>query len=352
MPLHTIQVTSPTISYQTYSRILKRLFALTQQGAYRVTYKTNTSIGFQKADCPGILINLVAQDNLAYFILRLNPSVLFGRGYDALCTFDETSLFQLEEMVNNLLAEINCPKELSFSTLFLNRVDCTSDIQFPYSNGISEFIHCIQRTKVPRDYQVVRYHRDAPNAEERNRHSFRIQCEDISLTLYDKSFQLSSEGLMPEDEIPQNRLRAEAAFSGHAFPRLFYEAGEQPTQSIQKKLLWFSDRSNDLLHRYFGQKMMPGRFLRGDLALQKIQASPFSGKLKGRMETFLYEVSRCHRNGVSKALSQMSKDGLSRDQIHHMLEAFRKLDLNPVTIRGNSGFLEFPSLQQIIQPNV
>ena len=84
MPLHTIQVTSPTISYQTYSRILKRLFALTQQGAYRVTYKTNTSIGFQKADCPGILINLVAKDNLAYFILRLNPSVLFGRGYDAL----------------------------------------------------------------------------------------------------------------------------------------------------------------------------------------------------------------------------------------------------------------------------
>ena len=31
MPLHTIQVTSPTISYQTYSRILKRLFALIQQ---------------------------------------------------------------------------------------------------------------------------------------------------------------------------------------------------------------------------------------------------------------------------------------------------------------------------------
>ena len=352
MPLHTIQITSSSVRYHTFQQILQQLFALTRQGTYRVTYKTNTSIGFQKADCPGILINLAAKDNLTYFTLRLNPSVLFGRGYDALYTFDETSLFQLEEMVNNLLAEIDCPKELSFSTLFLNRVDCTSDIQFPYSNGIPEFIHCIQRTKVPRDYQVVRYHRDAPNAEERNRHSFRIQYEDIRLTLHDKSFQLSSEGLMPEDEIPQGRLRAEAAFSGHAFPRLFYEAGGRPPQSIQKKLLWFSDHSNDLLHRYFGQKMMPGRFLRGDLALQKIRASPFSKKMKGQMEKFVYEVGRCRKNGVSQALIRLSKDGLSRDQAYYMMDAFRELDLNPVTIRGSSGFLEFPSLQQIVQPEV
>lgn len=352
MPLHTIQIASSSIRYHTFQQILQQLFTLTRQGAYRVTYKTNTSIGFQKADCPGILINLVAKDNLTYFILRLNPSVLFGRGYDALCTFDETSLFQLKEMVNNLLAEINCPKELSFSTLFLNRVDCTCDIQFPYSNGIPEFIHCIQRTKVPRDYQVVRYHREAPNAEERNRHSFRIQCEDICLTLYDKSFQLLSEGLMPEDEIPQDRLRAEAAFFRPAFPRLFYEVGGRPPQSIQKKLLWFSEHSSDLLHRYFGQKMMPGRFLRGDLALQEIRASPFSKKIKDKMEKFVYEVGRCHKNGVSQALIRLSKDGLSRDQAYYMMDAFRELDLNPVTIRGNSGFLEFPSLQQIVQLEV
>ena len=352
MPIHTIQVTSPIISYQTYSQILEQLFAMARQGRYGVVRDTKTSISFQKAKLPGLLLILVAKENLFYFILRLNPSVLFGGGYDALYTFDKTNLAQLEGVLNDLLVEIGCPKTFSFSALFLSRVDCTKDIPFPYPNGVPEFIRCIQHTKVPRDYQVVRYHRDAPNAEDRNRHSFRIQCEDISLTLYDKSFQLSSEGLMPEDEIPQNRLRIEAAFSGHAFPRLFYEADERPPQSIQKKLLWFSDHSGDLLHRYFGQKMMPGRFLRGDLALQEIQSSPFSEKIKDRMGAFLHEVSRCHRNGVSKALNQMSKDGLSRDQIHHMLEAFRKLDLNPVTIRGNSGFLEFPSLQEIIQSNV
>ena len=78
MPLHTMQVTSPTISYQTYSRILKRLFALTQQGAYRVTYKTNTSIGFQKADCPGsfftvvFLCPLLIANRFSFRHLRLN----------------------------------------------------------------------------------------------------------------------------------------------------------------------------------------------------------------------------------------------------------------------------------------
>lgn len=188
-----------------------------------------------------------------------------------------------------------------------------------------------------------------------NRHSFRMACNDVCLTIYDKTYQLMNEELMDADNIPLGRLRFEAAFLNPAFQRLFARYGggvlvdnADGEGKAGTKIIWFSNISLRLLQDYFGQHMTPGQYLRKNLAVQRIDCGRFSARTKQRMKMLLSEVAQCHKGGISAALKNLEGEGFSENELRYLLRCFEKINLNPATINGSTGYQVFPSIAELL----
>lgn len=347
MPIHTMMMTTPSLCFQEYKRLCKKAYELIQKKHYRMIENSEKRLGI----CPTARRGLcfyINNDRVPRVEVFINPSVLLGGSFTNLYIPEgdggiESFIF----CVNELLREVGLKQ--TFDELYLSRIDCTRDITFPNEGSMVEFLRCIQKTRLTRDYEAVRFDKRFQNFKELNRHSSRARCDDIMLTAYDKSYQLLEQELLPEDQIPPNLLRVEADFKNSSFQRLRKTYNDCIMYNDNgSKILWFSQMSGRLLRDYFGRALTPGRYLRGDLALRVIDESGVSSKLKDRMKWVVYKVGQCHRNRLEGALKQMKEAGFSDAQAFWTLNAFEEIGLNPATIHGDCGYLEFPSLQELL----
>lgn len=346
MPIHTMMMTTPTLCFREYNRLCKNSYELIRQKHYQMIENSTKRLGICPSARRGVRIYII-NNRIPRVDIFLNPSVLLSGSFADLYVPEVDGIEPLVSYVNKILREVGLMQ--TFDELHLSRIDCTRDITFPNEGGMAEFLRCIQRTRLTRDYEAIRFDRRFQNFKELNRHSFRARCDDITLTVYDKSYQLLEQELMPEDQIPPSLLRVEAAFKNSSFQRLRKTYNDCIMYNDNgNKILWFSQMSGRLLRDYFGRALTPGRYLRGDLALRAIDESGASSKVKDRMKWIVYKVGQCHRNGIEGALKQMRKEGFSESQIFWTLNAFEEIGLNPATIHGDSGCLEFPSMQELL----
>lgn len=351
--IHTFELITPSMNYAAYSKIESRVYDYIKQGTCQIARRNERSLFFTLPHDPGVRICL-HNATVPYAVFIVNPSVMLGGGYADLYRLSSKRLATCLTRLSFIMEKL----DLGFSAkqLILSRIDCTTDVKFPRGIALDEFLSCVRRTKLPHGYHIERFPTFIPDHKELNRRSFRMNCKDISLTIYDKSFQLENEGLTGETDTSYQLLRFEAAFHNSAFQRLLlkYEgdfpsvpvAGENTTETL---ILWFSNLSLRLLQDYFGTHMTPGQYLRGDLALQRIDAGPFSEKVRERMKVLLYEVSRCHQGGLEKALEVLETSGLSQNELQYLLKCFQIINLNPAAIRGSTGYQMFPSILDLLR---
>ncbi len=330
MAIHTLELSSPALKKQEYTTIRNYVFKLQESRKLRFIDRTDKPI--LKAilnDLPGITI-LLYKDVFRYLRLIVNPAVALGGGYEELTIFTKDLLRDLSFEVDSLLTIIGA--WFTFDDLSLGRIDCTHDVTMPDGTSITELISCLKRTALPRGYEQDTFPRSAKNWNEKNTHSFRIHCDDICLTVYDKSFQLNNEQLMAPEYIPPNRLRLEASFGNRAFQRIenkYMEDVEFGKDKLRTQILTFSNLSVRLLNDYFGNTVLPGRYLRMDLAIKEIEDSHFTPRTKKKMITLLREVRANHRYGVEGAILSCN---MKSDEAARYLAKFRELDLNPATL--------------------
>ena len=230
----------------------------------------------------------------------------------------------------------------------MKRCDCTMDIDLDSESSVEELLNCIRKSKLAYGYQAECFDETHPNWREKNRHSFRVTCGDVELTAYDKSYQLAEEGLMPEELIPENRLRLEVSMSAHALHRTLNKYGkDQLPQTCEEKLQWCSDRSTELLKEFFGRVLTTGEYLCLEDAVQRIRESPYRPKQKEEMVAFLLLVRKKWRKGIPGAIEAFRKV-YSRDQINGLLERFERLNLNPATFPDTCTQKRVPSLMDLI----
>ena len=347
MAIHTLQLVSKPLSLQRHRRCVNQIFELAREKECYPVYNKNGTLAFKMRDCKGIIVAIM-EYMIPHITITINPSILLGGKYDDLCEITAVNFEYCAGMIDEVLAQLKI--NLTCSQLILSRIDCTVDIAFPSEAEIMEYIFCLKRTELAPAYKT---HEFDPSADERNaernQHSFRVACQDVSLTVYDKSYQLADQGLMLENEIPPNRLRVEAAFESGAFQRLFYRYGKFTLYDTTKeKIVWFSEMSVRLLEDYFRRTLAPGDYLRFDLAVRKIEESNFSRKKKERMLGFLHQVVRCHKNGVRKAIRRFKERGYSSSQVKGVLNSFQEIGLNPVTIHNDSTLERFPCIPEML----
>lgn len=361
MAIHTIQLVSKPLKKQQFRHCMDRAFELIQKSCYRIAHKDCCILAVQPSGIHGIKIVInnaklppLYDSTIPHLSLTFNPSLLLGGGYDDLCDITPSNFEFCAAFIDNILDELETG--LTCDKLILSRIDCTLDVDFPCETDLMYYIMGIKRTALPAYYKQLAFGPKFENYKERNRHSFRAACQDVTLTVYDKSFQLLEQELMAESEVPSNRLRFEVAIQNQAFQRLLNKYGPEYHlctcyDRLDKKIIWFSKMSVHLVRDYFKQTLTPGEFLSGRLAVRKIVASDYSDKTKRRMVDFLCAVGRYHKNGIAGAIRAFKEQGYSQDQVIYLLRCFQKIDLNPVTVNVNSGFDRFPSISELLAEN-
>lgn len=349
--IHTIQLVTPPISFPHYRRIENCVYDRAKHGICKIKTNQENLLLFCMSAHPGMRICLNSM-TVPHATMVVNPAIILGGGYQNLCSLTPELFAMCMEPVSYVLREF----QMGFTAdqMILSRIDCTLDIHFPQENALEAFIACVQHTNPPRGYHIERFGKRCPNYKEMNRHSFRMACHDVCLTIYDKTYQLMNEGLIEANEVPPDRLRFEAAFYNPAFQRLFAKYGDgifldgSDEHGLRKAVIGFSNLSLRLLQDYFGQHMTPGQYLSKDLAFQRIDNSHFSAKVKSKMKMLLTEVARCHKGGIKAALDNLEWSGFHRSELNYLMKCFEKINLNPATVKGSAGFQALPSVTELL----
>ena len=342
MAIHTFTLGTRPLNKKKYRHIRDCLLALMNDSTIEKTKGRDSQ--FRMKGFRGITITLNTK-TIYRVELTVNPVVLLGGGYADLFTATDETMRMLSDNINALLSQIGSSD--SFEDLCLSRIDCTMDVSMPSQESIDELIRCVQQTKLRVGYERESFNNKFRNYREKNKHSFRARCNDVCLTLYDKSFQLQEEEIMRPENIPPNRLRIEAAFYNGSLQRILNDHLDATVFDCQlgTKIMYFSDLSIQLILKYVNLILCPGRYMRFDLAKEEIKKSNFNKLTKELMIAFLYEVSRHHKAGVDGAIMDCK---LIRDRADNLLSKFRELDLNPVTLPIRSEVQQLPSIAQLL----
>lgn len=342
MAIHTFTLGTRPLNKKKYRHIRDCLLALMNDSTIEKTKGRDSQ--FRMKGFRGITITLNTK-TIYRVELTVNPVVLLGGGYADLFTATDETMRMLSDNINALLSQIGSSD--SFEDLCLSRIDCTMDVSMPSQESIDELIRCVQQTKLRVGYERESFNNKFRNYREKNKHSFRARCNDVCLTIYDKSFQLQEEEIMRPENIPPNRLRIEAAFYNGSLQRILNDHLDATVFDCQlgTKIMYFSDLSIQLILKYVNLILCPGRYMRFDLAKEEIKKSNFNKLTKELMIAFLYEVSRHHKAGVNGAIMDCK---LIRDRADNLLSKFRELDLNPVTLPIRSEVQQLPSIAQLL----
>ncbi len=343
MAIHTLTLGREPIKKKLYNSMIDQLYELAKIGEVAL-WNGRLPDQAQIKTVPGITIRL-SNSVVPRLELKINPARVLGGTYADLCALTELELSTVSCKVNLILGMIGA--DFLFEDMSLTRIDCTEDIELSNASDITDLIGCIRRSALGRGYERIAFDCSHKNYQEKNKHSFRAKCKDICLTVYDKSFQLKEEGLMPSEDIPDRRLRFEVAFENASFQRVLNEhlTGTVLNPDLGEKIMYFSNLSVQLLQKYFKIGVMPGRFMRLDLAIAEIDKSGFSLKTKERMKLFIHEVARNYRYGVDGVIGSC---GFTAGQVSYLLKCFQDLDLHPAALPLRSKSAQFPGINEML----
>lgn len=346
--IHTVLMTL-LLSRKWYNQLFQTLMQRRAKGAFYRDETYQSDNGMEKYICTyycnrGVVLYLFKQkkhknktnrNTPCFMQFRVNPLTLI-KGY-----YSPTEVFQakkeqsikLEVGMNQLLKELELDK--TFEEVKLSRVDCCLD-WFPKNQAYcDEMLRIVRRSPYMKSYHEVRFPNNDPRHKQKNEHSWRIRCKTVTLTVYDKAFQLLEEELIEEPTDPM--LRIEVSRSSASFKR---ELSEEVKGSNSKILKNIMDESEATIAKYLKSVNMGARYVKYEQCLNLIDSEVKNVHTRRHMKRFVEKLSKC------KSYTQaVENSGLSESQIKTVRGRFRKIGISPITLRNNAEVekLHFPA---------
>ena len=165
-----------------------------------------------------------------------------------------------------------------------------------------------------------------PRHKQKNEHSWRIQCKTVTLTVYDKAFQLLEEELIEEPTDPM--LRIEVSRSSASFKRGLSDEVKGSNSKILKTIM---DESEATIAKYLKSVNTGVRYVKYEQCLNLIDSEVKNVHTRGHMKQFAEKLSKC------KSYAQaVENSGLSESQIKTVRRQFQKIHISPITLRNNA----------------
>lgn len=200
---HTVEYRLEAGRYS-YSDLRKRAFA--QKAATgAITYTEDHSLYVRLRQ--GVVLKICDYDTPLLFI-KINPRILVEEDHSYLGIFHATAE-NIEKIYSKASAIVQeYVPGYSLEDASLCRVDLCLNITCNQPDALIQLIACLKRCDWRSQYQTTEFSTHTRNAEEKNKHSFRILSKHFSLTVYDKLFERTQRSSL-EPEHPDGLLRVE-----------------------------------------------------------------------------------------------------------------------------------------------
>lgn len=221
--------------------------------------------------------------------------------------------------------------ELNKEDLSLSRVDLTWNLYFPEETDLTELIRLFKHGHHGKTATVKQFQDPV-----KDKHSFRLQFSDVTLTVYDKNFQITRKGQTIENETAgTNILRIELSMKRNAYYRaLKLKPGEKPSYDVILHKLY---KHGSKLIRKQMEDLFPcdGKHLPYQKAKRRIEKKVTNKKTQEKMLYLLEKTSRSDTldHAIEKTQDRYS---IGRKGMRSLLKQFDAIDVNPITFRKDS----------------
>lgn len=343
---HTFELKKP-LTFEEYRTIKNAIYSLAKTKKFRV-YQIKNAIISEQYKRYGILMKLYDNGpNLPHMELRGNPR-LACEDYNYIGIFNctEENIKTVRDKINELLSMVCSP--YLFDELTFSRIDFCVNIQLNDPLLSDQYMRCIRKCYVPKSFRRERFTPDEWNYKEKNKHSFRAFQKESVFTIYDKTFQLEQEHLLYSNQsCPTALIRFEVSFKRPAIKKLIKQNSCFTERSNTEFLRFFGLTSQSVLERYVRKFFPEGVYLTYQKTKETILRADIKRKIRKRMLALLENASSC--GNLNNAVQELKEDlNLTDYQVDHVLNAFEKLYLNPVTLPNQGILIGIQGIHQLL----
>ena len=184
----------------------------------------------------------------------------------------------------------------------------------------------MQRSPYMKSYHKIQFPNEDPHHKQKNKHSWRIRCKSVTLTVYDKAFQLLEEELIEEPCGPM--LRIEVSRSSTSFQRGLSDEVKGSNQKILKTIQQDAERT---IKNYLKSVNTGKHYVKYEECIERIDTEVRNKETRSHMKRFAKKLAKC------KSFAQaVENSGLSKSQIKTVRAQFKKLGISPITLRNQA----------------
>lgn len=235
------------------------------------------------------------------------------------------------------------PFDSDMEIYYLSRLDVCVNVRCDNSKIFRELIRASQRLPTPAKFERKYYHDKDKERERRyNKHYIRFACGSYELVMYDKTYQITEEGLeLSYEKLPKGILRYELRMERN----LIHKFENKLRTDVNVELLnCFIDNAGILLCDAFLDHFPPACYIREPELMKRIWHGPYQDYVRYEMQSLVKNIVKY--GSVDKALAKTKWD---KDEQKVYLKRFEDCGFSPIPLRKNFSAWVMPNPSLILR---
>ena len=279
----------------------------------------------------------------------INPSTYISREYNPLNLYhpnsEATTMEQIIQTIRKELGIVSGGVKIKQKKTSLSRIDLTCDLIYDPTVDLTEIIRLFRKSYRPRSFKEDYSSYKGQKIDKQC--CFRIQTKNISITVYDKTYDMVRKGYRKKNSKTNQILRIEVSLSHEGYKR---KLGENNMKDLSYDELLFLAYSKlpEILNSYL-KRLFPckGQYLPYEKAKAKIEKEITDDTKKEQMMYLLKKASSdaCLNVAADDCMSEFS---ISKKVLNRLYRDFDKLDVNVLTFKKDSKIKTLPSFRSLL----
>lgn len=256
------------------------------KGVYRVSQYEQCGLRITLEHAPD-------QENSRGYYVRMvvNPRKVIdpNASYIGIFPPERSSITELQASFHALLKSSAFNDQLD--DYYLSRVDLCVNMRCDHKKIFREVVRVLRKLPTPPKYKrVSRKEKDKKKANKYNKHYIKFQCGTHSLVIYDKTYQVTEQGLQVDyEDLPEGVLRFEVQYQRSVLRGLEKKLGtDNPSE-----LLWhLMQKSEKRICKHFEQCFADVEFCQIEEIEKRIVGSKYEDGTKQIMLELAHRIQR------------------------------------------------------------
>lgn len=270
------------------------------------------------------------EDSRGYYVrMVVNPRKVIdpGASYIGIFPPERSSITEMQASFHALLAQSAFNDQLD--DYYLSRVDLCVNIRCDHKKIFREVVRVLRKLPTPPKYKrVSRKEKDKKKANKYNKHYIKFQCGAHSLVIYDKTYQVTAQGLQVDyEDLLEGVLRFEVQYQRSVLRGL----EKKLNTDNSSELLWhLMQKSEKRICKHFEQCFADVQFCQIEEIEKRIVGSKYKDGTKQIMLELAHRMQR--KQSVDQVLEEMQSEGFAVDDL---LRRVHRLGFSPIPLWKN-----------------